>query len=94
MRMLLVMFLGLAICAVGVSAGEYLLNDTGLTAEALRVRFEAPVEVTQFGDTLTAIRPETESDEFLFLGGVVQPWGGQWLNWAPVGIEILDVEWI
>lgn len=77
-----------------LAAGEFLMNDSGETATALRVTFSQPVTITGFGDTLMDVSPPTESLEFTFSGGQVETWGSHWLNWEPESASLLSIEWL
>jgi hypothetical protein len=46
--------------SLAVTAGEYLVNDTGETVTGLRVTFSEPVTITGFGDTLMIIEALAE----------------------------------
>jgi len=84
----------LGVWSLPLTAGEFLMNDLGELARALRVTFSEPVIITAFGDTLMDVSPSEESAEFTFSGGAVEPWGGHWLNWEPTGARIVHHEWI
>jgi len=75
-------------------AGEYLMNDTGLTVYGLTVSFSEPVTLTGYGDVLLTVNPTGISATFTFLGGELEAWGGHWLNWDPVTTQLLSHEWI
>ena len=68
------LLVGLLFLTFAVLAGEVITNDTGEDATGLRVSFSTPVLITAFGDILTSVDPEMLASEFVFSGGVVEPW--------------------
>jgi hypothetical protein len=79
--------------SLSVTAGEYLVNDTGETVTGLRVTFSELVTITGFGDTLMIVEPQGEATEFVFSRGELDAWGGHWLNWEPTSAAMLAYEW-
>ncbi len=94
MRTIGLLLMGLMAMSLVAISGEVLTNDTGEDARGLRVTFSSPVMITRYGDALTRVDPEMLSYEFVFTGGVVEPWGSQWMNWAPVTASIVVHEWL
>jgi len=90
----LVLIAVLSLWSLPLAAGEFLMNDSGETATALRVMFSEPVVITSFGETLMDVSPSGESDVLIFTGGEVEAWGGQWLNWQPTSAELVSAEWL
>ncbi len=94
MKKLSLLIVGL-LCLSGVAdAGEVISNNSGESATGLRVVFSTPVLITDFGEVLTSVDPQMLAFEFVFSGGVVEPWGSHWMNWAPATAQIIDVEWL
>jgi len=52
------------------------------------------VLITAFGDILTAVDPQMLSFEFVFSGGVVEPWDSHWFNYAPATASVVTTEWL
>jgi len=94
MKKLSLLLVGLLSISFVAYAGAFLTNDTGADAVGLRVTFSEPVTITAFGDTLTAVTPQTLSSEIVFSGGTVGAWGGQWFNYAPATATIVQAEWL
>ena len=94
MKRVLALIAILGLWSLPLTAGEFLMNDSGETATALRVVFSEPVTITGFGDTLMDVSPPGDSTEFTFLGGQVEAWGSHWLNWEPESASLLSVEWL
>ena len=90
----LLLFIGLLCISLSSLAGELITNDTAEDATGLRVTFSAPVAITAFGDILTHVDQEGPTDEFVFSGGTVSPWGSHWLNWSPATAQIISHEWL
>jgi len=88
------LLVGLLCLSVVVHAGEVITNDTGEDATGLRVTFSTPVLLTAFGDILTSVNPQMLSFEFVFSGGVVEPWGSHWFNYAPATASVMEYEWL
>jgi len=80
--------------SLSASAGEVVMNDTGLTAHGLRVTFSEPVTIGAYGDTLTIVEPLGASTVFTFSGGEVEPWGDHWLIWEPATATLVRSEWL
>ena len=87
------LLVGVAFFSFCMLAGEVLTNDTGEDATGLRVSFSTPVLITAFGDILVSVDPQMLAFEFVFSGGVVEPWGSHWMNWAPSTAQIIEHEW-
>jgi len=94
MKKLLVLAVALTLWAVPLFAGEYVTNETLKAAIGLRVIFSEPVTLTGFGDVLMTVTPDGNSSEFVFSGGVVQSWSGQWLSWEPTTAKIASYKWL
>jgi len=94
MMRLWVAFVLVLILSSSAFAGDYLMNDTDDVITGLRVVFSEPVTITGYGDVLIAVEPQGESTEFVFSGGEVDAWGGQWLNWEPGSATIITHEWL
>ena len=94
MKKVSLLLAGLLCMTVLVHAGEVITNDTGADATGLRVTFSNPVLITDFGDILTSVDPQMLAFEFVFSGGVVEPWGSHWMNWAPATASVVEVEWM
>ena len=94
MRKLQLLLAGVLCLSVLVHAGEVITNDTGEEATGLRVTFSNPVLITEFGDILTSVDPQRLALEFVFSGGVVEPWGSHWMNWAPATASVVEYEWL
>jgi len=94
MKRALVLVAVLGLLSLPLVAGEFLMNDSGEIATALRVTFSEPVTITGFGDTLMDVAPAGESAEFTFSGGEVDAWGSHWMNWEPESASLLSVEWL
>jgi len=88
------LFVGFLFLTFAVLAGEVITNDTGEDAMGLHVTFSSPVLITAFGDILTSVDPQMLAFEFVFSGGVVEPWGSHWMNWAPTTAQIISSEWL
>jgi len=88
------LLVGLLFLTFAVLAGEVITNDTGKEATGLHVSFSTPVLITAFGDVLTSVDPQMLAFEFVFSGGVVEPWGSHWMNWAPSTAQVVDYEWL
>jgi len=94
MKTLGLLLAGFLLVSLLVGAGEVITNDTGEDARGLSVTFSSPVLITGFGDSLPNVDPLMMSYEFIFSGGVVEPWGSQWMNWAPATATLLNYEWL
>ncbi|TFH08553.1 MAG: hypothetical protein E4H08_07575 [Candidatus Atribacteria bacterium] len=90
----LILFVAALCVSFLVYAGEMITNDSGEDATYLRVLFSAPVEVTAFGDILTAVDAHPSLVEYLFSGGTVALWESHWMNWTPSTAAIVEVEWL
>jgi aryl-phospho-beta-D-glucosidase BglC (GH1 family) len=93
-KAILVLIAVLGLWSLSLAAGEFLMNDSGEAATALRVTFSQPVTITGFGDVLMTVEPSKASSTFEFSGGKVEAWGGQWLNWKPEAASIVEYEWL
>jgi len=94
MKTLGLLLVGLLLVSLLVGAGEVITNDTDEDASGLRIAFSTPVLITGFGDALTSVEPHMLSYEFVFSGGIVEPWGSHWMSWAPSTAQIINSEWI
>ena len=94
MMKLSLLVIGMLCLSIVVCAGEVITNDTGEDATGLRVTFSEPVVITAFGDVLTSVDPLMMAYEFEFSGGVVEPGGSHWMNWAPLTGQVLSYEWM
>ena len=94
MKRIGLLLVGLLCISVMIYAGEVITNDTGEDATGLRVAFSTPVLITTFGDILTSVDPQMLAFEFVFSGGVVEPWESQWFNYAPATARVMEVEWL
>ena len=94
MKTFTLLIVGLMFCSPCAFAGEYLMNDTGETVVGLRVVFSELVHITSFGDVLLSVDPLNESTGFVFFGGELEAWGGQWLNWEPTTATLVEYEWL
>ena len=94
MKRVLVLIAVLGLWSLPLTAGEFLMNDSGEIATALRVTFSEPVTITGFGDTLMAVSPVGESMQFTFSGSEVDSWGTHWLDWEPASAKLLQSEWL
>jgi len=93
-RALVLIAVVLGLWSLPLAAGEFLMNDSGEMATALRVTFSEPVTVTGFGDMLMDVTPSGGLTEFTFSGGQVEAWGAHWLNWEPENVTLLNHEWL
>ncbi len=94
MKKLSLLLVGFLCLSVMVRAGEVISNDTGEDATGLRVVFSSPVLITGFGDNLVSIDTQMLSFEFIFSGGVVEPWDSHWFNYAPASASVMETEWL
>jgi len=94
MKTLGLLLAGFLFVSLLVGAGEVITNDTGEDASGLRISFSSLVLITGFGDSFTSVSPQMLSYDFTFSGGVVEPFGSNWVSWAPLTASIVGYEWI
>lgn len=71
-----------------------LFNDTGSFMEGLRVVFDRPVEITQFGSAFTVWNSQQDGSTILFGNGSVDVWGDFYFMWKPDDAALLSYEWL
>ncbi len=94
MKTISLLLIGLLCLSAAAVTGEVIANDTGEDATGLRITFSTPVLITAFGDILTSVDPQMLSFEFVFSGGVVEPWDSHWFNYAPATASVMEYEWL
>jgi len=92
MRRIVLLLAGLILCSVPSFGGECLTNEE--QAFGLRVVFSELVSITAFGDMFTIVEPQEKAREFVFCGGVLDPWVGHWMNWEPAAALLVSHEWL
>ncbi|MFC2083103.1 hypothetical protein ACFLSG_03595 [Candidatus Bipolaricaulota bacterium] len=94
MKLVALLVAGLAVFSAASIAGEYFSNDTMAVVHGLQVVFSEPVSLESFGDALMDVEPLGESIEFIFSGGELAPWEGQWVNWRPATAKVVSHRWL